>query len=337
MPASDQPDKSSSPGEHAPQDAAVLALVRELAAQRLMLQEEHKATAAERRSEKRWRIWFQALVFGVPALLGMVYFLFFLGSTGFRWGPFFDTVAVVRLDGEIAPGKPASADVIVPLLEKSMSNPQVKGVVISIDSGGGSPVEAERIYNTMNALREKHRKQIIAVVNGVGASAAYLIAIHADMIVAGKYSLVGSIGAVMAPWELDKALANLNIRQRVYASGKLKAFGNPFAPVTPEAVEWGNRLVATSGGLFLSEVRTLRPNLSSNVDLSTGEVWAGIHAKELGLVDEIGTLEEVIASHWGLKPYDYGPQPASKGWLSGIVGSVAAGLVPELTMLPALR
>jgi protease-4 len=134
---------------------------------------------------------FQALVFGLPVLLGIVYFLFFLSSTGFRWGPFGDVVGVVRIEGQISSTDHASADSIVPLLEKAFANPNVKAVVLSIDSPGGAPVEAERIYTAIGSLKRKHPKPVVAVINNLGASAAFLIALHADKIVAGRYSLVG--------------------------------------------------------------------------------------------------------------------------------------------------
>jgi protease-4 len=182
-----------------------LELVREVRLQREAFAEGQRLVAAERRSERRWRVAFKALVFGVPALLGIAYLLLFLSSTGFHWGPFGDVVGVARIEGAIAPNEQASADSIVPLLKKAFDDAKVKAVVLSIDSGGGAPVEAERIYTALASLKAKHHKPVVAVINNIGASAAYMIALHADKIIAGKYSLVGSIGAIMEPWQLGKA------------------------------------------------------------------------------------------------------------------------------------
>ena len=168
--------------------------------------------ADERRSERRWRMLFQGLVFGLPVLLGVVYLLFFVSSTGFRWGPFGDVVGIVRIEGQIATNERASADRIVPALEKAFANPNVKAAVLSIDSPGGAPVESERIYTSIDSLKRKYGKPVVAVINNLGASAAYMVALHADRIVAGKYSLVGSIGAIMAPWQLDRAIARIRRR-----------------------------------------------------------------------------------------------------------------------------
>jgi protease IV len=186
------------------------------------------------KAERRWKMVFQAMVFGFPVLLGVGYFLFFLSTTGFRWGPFGSVVGVVRIEGAISANERASAEAILPLLEKAFSNSSVKAVVLSIDSPGGAPVESERIYTALGTLKKKHPKPVVAVINNIGASAAFMIALHADKIIAGKYSLVGSIGAIIAPWQFDRAIAKVDISQRVYASGKLKAFLNPFTPVSPE-------------------------------------------------------------------------------------------------------
>jgi protease-4 len=295
---------------------AMLEIVREMGEQRKALQSEHALATAERRSERRWRMLFQALFFGAPVLLGILYFLFFLNTTGFRWGPLTSVVGVVRIDGEIAANKVASADNVISVLEEAFANRQVKAVVLSIDSPGGAPVEAERIYSAIGSLRKKHEKPVYAVISNLGASAAYMIALHADKIVAGKYSLVGSVGAAMAPWQLDRAIARLDVSQRVYASGSLKSFLNPFTPVTPEADAKAKKLVGQLGGVFVKELQTARgKRLKQGVNYGTGEIWGGLEAKEIGLVDEIGTLDEVIASTWGLKAYDFGPQRQGMGLL----------------------
>jgi protease-4 len=250
------------------QTGLLLELMREMRGQRESFQEAQRLAAGERKSEHRWRMLFQALVFGLPVLLGIVYFLFFLSSTGFRWGPFGDVVGVVRIEGQISSTDHASADSIVPLLEKAFANPNVKAVVLSIDSPGGAPVEAERIYTAIGSLKRKHPKPVVAVINNLGASAAFLIALHADKIVAGRYSLVGSIGAIMAPWQLDRAIAKYDVSQRVYASGKLKSFLNPFTPVTPEVDLKAQKLVDQMGTYFLEEVKARRGATSRQASTS---------------------------------------------------------------------
>lgn len=329
---------ASSPGDRS-QAGVLLELVREMRGQRESFDEAQKLAAAERRSERRWRMLFQALVFGFPVVLGVVYLLFFLSSTGFRWGPFGDVVGVVRIEGPIASNERASAESIVPLLEKAFANPNVKAVVLSIDSPGGAPVESERIYTAIGSLKEKHPKPVVAVINNIGASAAFLIALHADKIVAGKYSLVGSIGAIMAPWQLDRAIAKFDVTQRVYASGRLKSFLNPFTPVSPEVDMKAQKLVDQLGTFFLEEVKARRgTRLKQGVDVATGEVWPGPEAKDLGLVDSVGTLDEYVSATWGMRTYDFGPSAQGLQLLGHTLQDALVGSVQRLaTSVPSVR
>jgi protease-4 len=211
----------------------------------------------------------------------------------------------------------------------------VKAVVLAIDSPGGSPGEAERIYRAMESLRAEHGKPVVAVISNVGASAAYLIALHANKIYAGQYSLVGSIGAVLASWDLHRAAERLEVSQRLYASGPLKAMLSPFQPTTPEADAKARLLTHGLGEAFVAEVRRLRGGrLSASADIATGEVWLGADARSLGLIDAIGTLEEVIRKHWNLASYDFGPR-RGRGLLAmeaiaDYVREVAANSLPRL-------
>lgn len=295
----------------------MLTLVREMGAQREAWTLEQQAAAKERRSERRWRMLFQSLFFGAPILLGILYFLFFLSSAGFKWGPWEKVVGVVNIEGKIDATGLASADKIIPALEQAFSNKNVQAVVLKIDSPGGAPVEAERIYSAMAALKKKYPKPVVAVINNLAASAAYMIAMHADQVVAGKYSLVGSIGAIMETLDLSKAMAKLEVSQRVYASGNLKSFLNPFVPPTAEGDKKANDIVNQMGKTFVDELRSVRgKRLNPTTNYATGELWGGSEALSLGLVDKIGTLDEIVATNWGLKIYNFGPSNDGFAFLS---------------------
>jgi protease-4 len=275
----------------------------------------------ERRTERRWKWIFRMVFIGGSVVLSLLYFFLWAPQFGWRIGPIGDVVGVVRIDGEISQGSPASAARVVPALKKAFESPHVKAVVLAIDSPGGSPGEAERIYRAMEGLKAEHRKPVIAVVGNVGASAAYLIALHADRIYAGQYSLVGSVGAVLAGWDLHRAAERLDVSQRLYASGPLKAMLSPFQPVTEAADTKARALIREIGEVFVGEVKSLRgEKLSSAADVATGEIWLGPDAKRLGLIDEIGTLEEVIRGGWNLNWYDFGPRRPA-----GLLGVEAAG------------
>ena len=298
--------------------SVLLELVREMRGQRESFNLAQQLAAQERKSERRWRILFQALVFGVPVVLGIVYFAFFLVTAGFKFGPWRESVAVVRVEGAIASGERASADRVIPMLEKAFKSSSIKAVVLAIDSPGGAPVEAERIYQSLHALKAQHDKPVAAVIHNIGASAAFMIALHADEIVAANYSLVGSIGAIMTPWRLEETINKVGAAQRVFASGRLKSFLNPFTPVSIEASEKAQDLVDEIGGRFTDEVRRLRGDrLSLAVDIGTGEVWSGSKALELGLVDKIGTVDEYVRAmgpgHLRLRSQPDGPADDAGG------------------------
>ncbi len=287
----------------------------------------------ERRLERRWRWVTRTLFIGGSLALSLLYFFLWAPQLGWRVGPIGDVVGVVRIDGEITQASRASAERVVPALRRAFESPRVKAVVLAIDSPGGSPGEAERIYRAMESLRAEHGKPVVAVISNVGASAAYLIALHANKIYAGQYSLVGSIGAVLASWDLHRAAERLEVSQRLYASGPLKAMLSPFQPTTPESDAKARTLIDGIGQTFVAEVRRLRGHrLSDGADIATGEVWLGRDARALGLVDGIGTLEEVIRNDWRLNWYDFGPRRGG-GLLS--VETVADLLQPILEQVLA--
>ncbi|MYM95906.1 S49 family peptidase [Duganella vulcania] len=301
----------SSVGARVQSDASLLVkLVDEIAAQR-KIQEQHLAITVRReKHERRWRIAGRVILIGTPTLLAL---LAYASSIGLQLGPIGEVVGVVHIDGEISATSAASADRIIPVLKDAFESANVKQVVLAIDSPGGAPVEAERISQAISALKKRYPKQVVAAISNIGASAAYLIALHTDVIMAGKYSLVGSVGAVISPWQVNQAMDKLGVSQRIYASGRLKAFLNPFIPVSPEAESKAQELVDHAGGAFLAELVQARGRkLKQGIDYATGEVWSGTEAKELGLIDAVGTVDDLTTAR-GTKAYNFGPHASSGG------------------------
>jgi protease IV len=137
---------------------------------------------------------------------------------------------------------------------------------------------------------------VVAVINNMGASAAYMIAIHADKIYAGKHSLVGSIGAIITAWDLHKAIERVDVAQHLYASGQLKALFNPFAPVSQEDDAKAKLLVSQVGATFLDEVkRTRSATLKATVDYGSGEIWGG-RSRELLPRIRAGSVRTIVAA-----------------------------------------
>lgn len=254
----------------------------------------------DKRSERRLGL-AKALLYATMVLFPL---LFWAGPAGraslvnWIWDDD-EVVAVIRLQGEMSDGSRASAARLVPALRKAFASPNVEAVVLEIDSPGGSPLEAERIYSALDAERKANPKPVVAVINNVGASAAYMVAMHCDQIYAGRYSLVGSIGAVISTWDFHRALQRMDVSQKVYASGELKAMLNPYVPGTEAADRKAQDLVRGIADQFVADMVEKRgKKLAKGVNFASGEVWGGRQAHQLGLVDEVGTLEDVLRARW---------------------------------------
>ena len=271
---------------------------------------------SERRTDRRWKHIKRFLLGGSTLILFAIYVFFYVTSLGYKMVPNSDIVGVIRVTGDIVQGSAtASADAVIPALSKAFAKPNVKAIVLYIDSGGGAPAEAERIYNYINAKKKETKKPVYAVISNVGASAAYLIAMHADKVYAGKYSLVGSIGAVMKTWDFHKVAQRFDVEQKTYASGPLKGMLDPWSPSTPEADAKAQSLVVSIGDRFAKEVRQRRGTaLKPDFKYFTGEVWTGEEAFEIGLTDGVDTLDSLVKSTWNVGYHDFGPKKERSGF-----------------------
>ncbi len=294
----------------------------------------------ERRSERRWRRAKRIFYAVAGIVLFAVYMAFYLGNLGYKLLPGTDVVAVVRLSGPIGAGEPASGEKIVPALEKAFKAKHVKAIALQIDSPGGSPYESERIGDSLDRLRNETHKPVYSFIENTGASAAYLVALHTDRIVSGRYSLVGSVGAVIAAWDFHKLLQKLDVDQRVFASGIHKNMLNPYKPMSPESEAKAQEMVNRMAGNFAAEFKRLREGkLVDGVDYFTGEVWGGEDALKLGLVDEVGTMDNVVKQAWKLPTRDFGPQDPSKAmfpFASEFLGGLLRNLATQTRLGEAI-
>ncbi|MBS3953149.1 MAG: S49 family peptidase [Methylomicrobium sp.] len=270
----------------------------------------------ERKSERRWK-WIKRFTFStIGALLFVVYLAFYASSLGYRLIPNTEIVGVVNVSGSIGSGQLASAEELVPVLEKAFNSPKVKAIALNIDSPGGQPFESERVGQTIDRLKSDTGKPVYAFIGNTGASAAYLLALHADKIIAGRYSLVGSIGAVITGWDLHKLAEKFDVTQRVYASGVHKNMLNPFVAMSKESEVKAQEMVNQMAVVFADEFKSKRgAKLKEGFDYTTGEIWGGEEALAIGLIDEIGTIEGVVSNEWHAKAHDFGPTNQAKGFL----------------------
>lgn len=282
-------------------------------------------------AEERWK-WVRRMTLITLALAGVLtssaLYLYRNGFKLYNSNP----ISVVSITGEIGTQRSGQAEFVIPALRRAFENESSEAVVLRINSPGGLPNESERINDELEKMRSKHPgKKVIAVIETVGASAAYMIAVHADEIFAGRYSLVGSVGAVVSPWNVGELAEKVGVRKPSYASGKLKALLDPFKITTPEEEAKVMSLVNELGGNFAQEVVDQRKDRLkiSREGLSTGEVWTGTEALDLGLIDKIGTLE-TIAESFKATPRDYGPFAESTSVVERAAASFGTALVKGL-------
>ncbi|OHC13047.1 MAG: peptidase S49 [Pseudomonadales bacterium GWC1_66_9] len=252
------------------------------------------ATVEERRRARRWGIFFK--------LLGFTYLLVLLAmfspalslKEAARSG---DHTALVEVRGMIADDESASADNIGGSLRAAFKDKHTKGVVLRINSPGGSPVQSGYIYDEIRRLRAAHPDtRLYAVITDLGASGAYYIASAADAIYADKASLVGSIGVTAASFGFVEAMERLGVERRVYTAGEHKAFLDPFQPQKEGEVRFWREVLEVTHRQFIDSVKQGRGERLRDKDhpeLFSGLVWSGEQALQLGLVDALGSASHV--------------------------------------------
>jgi protease-4 len=264
--------------------------------------------------EARWKR-YRRITLTIMALSGVIaWSALYLYRNGFKM-PIGKPVSVVTIKGDIGVEQSGSAENIIPALRRAFANEDSPGVILRINSPGGLPVDSERVNVELEHLRKKHPgKEVTAVIETVGASAAYMIAVHADRICAAKYSLVGSVGIILKAWNVHGLAERLDVSNESFGSGKYKSLLDPFKPMSEDDRSKVFALVNEMGETFASEVVKQRGAKlkMTREELASGEAWPGTAAVKLGLVDEFCTLESVAARYGG-KPRDYGPY-ASNGF-----------------------
>jgi protease-4 len=244
----------------------------------------------EQRRSRRWGIFFKLLGFG---------YLTFILLVALDWRPGADTLdkhtALVDIEGVIEAKGNASADNITGALQNAFKDKNTKGVVLRINSPGGSPVQAGIIHDEIRRLRAKHPDiPMYAVVEDVCASGGYYIAAATDKIFVDKASIVGSIGVRMDQFGFVDAIDKLGVERRSITSGENKAFLDPFLPMEAGQVTHARDMLGQIHRQFIDVVKKGRGNrLKESPDLFSGLFWTGEKSIELGLADGYGSLDTV--------------------------------------------
>ena len=249
---------------------------------------------AEQRRARRWNIAFR-LFFALILLIFLA--LYLAGRSDISPGTLKTGKhsALIDIQGIIAAGEQAGADYVTASLRAAYEDGNTAGIILRINSPGGSPVQAGHVNDEINRLKNEHPDiPVFAVLGDLCASGGYYIAVAADRIYADKASLVGSIGVIASSFGFVDAIDKLGIERRVYHAGRHKAFLDPFSPEQDDEIEHLDQLLDGIYQQFVQIVREGRgERLAEDEKIFSGLIWTGEQSVELGLVDELGNADYV--------------------------------------------
>ncbi|MBM3343761.1 MAG: S49 family peptidase [Betaproteobacteria bacterium] len=259
--------------------------------ERSVLEKLALASVNEQRRTRRWGIFFKFLAF---AYLFVLLFIA-MGWMGKRDRAPEKHTAVVDINGVIAPGSAASAENIVQGLTEAFKDKRTQGVVLRINSPGGSPVQAGYISDEIKRLRAKYPEiPLYAVVEDVCASGGYYVAAATDKIFVNQASLIGSIGVLMNGFGFTGTMEKLGVERRLLTAGENKGFLDPFSPVNAEQQAHAKKMLNEIHQQFVDIVRKGRGNrLKETPETFSGLLWVGQKSIEMGLADALGSTEQV--------------------------------------------
>ncbi|WP_291992732.1 S49 family peptidase [Candidatus Accumulibacter sp. ACC003] len=260
--------------------------------ERQLLEKLALATLQEQKAKRRWGIFFK--LFGLSYLVVVLILLVDWGgpeklTDGSRH------TAVVHLNGTIEASGEASADAINEALQAAFSDKGTAGVILRVNSPGGSPVQAGIVHDEIRRLRSMHPQiSLYVVVEDLCASGGYYVAVAADKIFVDKASIVGSIGVLMDGFGFTGTMDKLGVERRLLVAGVNKGFLDPFSPQDATQKEHAQVLLGEIHKQFIEVVRQGRgERLKETPDMFSGLMWTGSQSIQLGLADGLGTVGSV--------------------------------------------
>jgi protease-4 len=290
----------------------------------------------DRRSERRWRVFFRLAWLGIA--LALLWGLFVRRDHSVATGG--PHTALVEVRGEIAPDTEASAERIVAALKNAFEDTAAQAVVLRINSPGGSPVQAGIVNDELKRLKAKHGKKVYAVVEEICASGAYYIAVGADEIYVDKASLVGSIGVLMDGFGFTGTMEKLGVERRLLTAGENKGMLDPFSPQNEKHTAYAKAMIDQIHQQFITVVKDGRgARLQESKELFSGLFWNGEEAMRLGLADKVGNLDfvarEVVKAE---EIVDYTTHDnLAERFAKRFGAAIGYGAIKALRELPALR
>lgn len=277
---------------NAPRAAGAIPDAGDAAWQRKLIEDLARDALVERRRARRWQIFFRSV--GIALVLLVL-------AAGFGWLQTDDLsgdgrhTALIEIDGVIAARGEVDAETVNMALRQAFKDKQTAAVVMRINSPGGSPVQAGVISDEIRRLRKQYPAvPIYAVVEEMCASGGYYLAASADRIFVDKASLVGSIGVVLEGFGFTGLMDKAGVERRLMTAGRNKGFLDSFSPLTAEHRAHAQSMLNEIHQQFIKVVRDGRgARLKDSPDLFSGLFWTGERSIELGLADELGSLDSV--------------------------------------------
>lgn len=245
----------------------------------------------EQRASRRWGIFFKLTALCL-ILIGL-WIGFDIGGADME--TLTRHTALVEINGTIEADGAGSADSVVPALNRAFSDETSVGVILRINSPGGSPVQAGMINDEILRLRKEYPgKPLYVVVDEICASGGYYIAAAADKIFVNKASIVGSIGVLMDGFGFTGLMSKVGVERRLLTAGENKGFMDPFSPQSEKHRAFTQSMLNEIHGQFIDVVRKGRgKRLKEAPEMFSGLFWSGAKAVEMGLADGFGTIDKV--------------------------------------------
>ena len=246
----------------------------------------------EQRTKRRWGNFFKLA--GLAYLIAVLILVVDWGGSTEKLADGKHT-ALINLRGTIEAGGDTSADKINGALQSAFEDKGTAGVILRINSPGGSPVQSGIVYDEIRRLRAKHPQiPLYVVVEDLCASGGYYIAAAADKIYVDKASIVGSIGVLMSGFGFTGVMDKLGVERRLLTAGTNKGFLDPFSPQDEKQKQHAQVLLAEVHNQFIEMVRQGRGKRLKEVpEMFSGLMWTGSQSIQMGLADELGTVDSV--------------------------------------------
>ncbi len=284
----------------------------------------------EKRADRRWKNIRFIAWFALIAYLIFSIFNHFGKSSLSSSETMSKYTALVRLDGMIAPGREFSAQEVIPVLQDAFSDKNATGVIIDINSPGGTPVQAAIIHDAIMKYKKKYNKKVVIVGEDLLTSGAYYVAVAGDKIYVNANTLTGSIGVIMKGFGFVDLMKKLGVERRVYIAGADKDRLDPFLPQTPEDLEKIKTVIGEVHQNFEQTVLEGRKGRlkADPATLFTGDFWSGQTAVKLGLADNIGNLMDAMQTEFGTTTFkEYGGSSNFLRMVSGQFNSAFDSMV----------